>query len=63
MDEWTDCTILCYVNATANVLGTDSNTIECYVLCLTEIVKQANAETIKHLVEAKLADFGIFLKK
>ena len=29
---------------------------------MTEIIKQANAETIKHLVEAKLADFGIFLK-
>ena len=62
VDEWTDCTILRYVNVTAHVIGIDSNTIECYVLGLTEIIKQANAETIKHLVEAKLADFGIFLK-
>ena len=62
VDEWTDCTILRYVNVTAHVIGKDSNTIECYVLGLTEIIKQANAETIKHLVEAKLADFGIFLK-
>lgn len=62
VDEWTDCSIVRYVNVTAHVLAIDSNIIECYVLGLTEIIKQANAETIKHLVEAKLADFGISLK-
>ena len=62
VDEWIDFSILRYVNVTAHVIGIDSNTIECYVLGLTETIKQANAETIKHLVEAKLADFGIFLK-
>ena len=60
--QWPDCTILCYINITAHVLGIDSNTIECCVLGLTEIIKKANAETIKHLVEANLADLGIFLK-
>ena len=58
--QWTNGqTILHYVNVTAHVFGIDSNAIECYVLGLTEIIKQANTETIKHLVEAKLD----FLKK
>ena len=62
VDEWKNCTILRYVNVTARIFGIDSNTIECHVLGLTEIFKKANAETIKHLVEDKLAGFGIFLK-
>ena len=36
VDKWTDCTTLHYANVTAHVLGIDSNTIECYVLGLTE---------------------------
>ena len=63
VDEWTDCTILHYINVTAHVLRIDSNTIECYVLGLTEIIKQANAETIKHLVEAYVGRLWDFLKK
>lgn len=63
VDEWTDCTFLRYLNVTAHVLGMNEITVECNVLGLIEILKQANAEEIQRLVDVKLTDFGLVLNK